>query len=77
MPYTKVVREQFGWNGNRLIHKPTGARFTLGSDFMNLGRIGCVLPNGDDFEKVEVLKMAKVLHDERATADLARFGTEI
>jgi hypothetical protein len=29
MPYTKVTRDQFEWDGERVVHTPTNARFWL------------------------------------------------
>jgi hypothetical protein len=58
---TQVNRDQFKWHGNKLIHEPTGARFTIGSQIVNYGRAGSVLPNGDDFEKEDVLAVAHQL----------------
>ena len=55
---TKVTRDQFEIEGKVVRHVPTGARFTVGSDFINWGRAGDVLPNGDDFERKDVLHMA-------------------
>lgn len=58
MPSTQGAREQFRWDDDKLTHEPTRARFTLGSQFVNYGRTGSVLSNGDDFQREDVLKMA-------------------
>lgn len=64
-PSTQVTRDQFEWDGDRLTHIPTGARFNARSDWVNYGRAGEILPNGDDFERSDVLKVAKQIVDER------------
>ena len=55
---TKVARDQFEIDGKVVRHIPTGAYFTVGSDFINWGRAGDILPNGDAFERADVLHMA-------------------
>jgi hypothetical protein len=55
---TTVTRDQFAILGKRLRHVPTGARFSVGSDVINWGRAGDVLPNGDDFEREDIRRVA-------------------
>lgn len=56
MPRTTVSRDQFEWEGDRLVHQPTGAWFAWAypnsesaSITTNWGTAGDVLDNGDDF----------------------------
>ena len=55
---TKVSRDQFAWEGEKLIHKPTGARFHRNSAVVNKGRCGDDLENGECYEWDEVLAEA-------------------
>ena len=63
MPYTRVTREQFVMRGREVKHLPTGATFA--AQFVNWGRCGAVLPNGDDFDQDEVVKLAHTILIER------------
>jgi hypothetical protein len=54
----KVTEEQFEWRGDKLVHIPTGASFVLGSQFINYGRAGDVLPDGRDFDRGDVRQVA-------------------
>jgi len=71
MSYTKVTRDQFEISSNKILHKPTGAVFTSypGRDkeisHVNWSRCGDVLPNGDDYLRDEVGKMAATLMAEQ------------
>jgi hypothetical protein len=71
MPYTKVARDQFEVLRNKIHHKPTGAVFTSypGRDkeisHINWGRCGDVLPNGEDYSRDDVRKIAAVLMAEQ------------
>ena len=55
---TRVTEDQFEWRGKALVHLPTGAKFALGSDFVNFGRAGEVLADGRDFDRDDVLSVA-------------------
>ena len=55
---TKVTEDQFEIYGPIVRHVPTGARFTVGSDIVNWGRAGDVLPSGEEFEREDVQRMA-------------------
>ena len=74
MPYTKVTRDQFEVSPNKVRHKPTGALFTSypGRDkeisHTNWSRCGDVLPNGEDYSRDEVGKMAATLMAEQQIA---------
>lgn len=68
MRHATVVSDQFEWMDGWLVHKPTGARFmwrypnSLSYDLTyNWGAAGNVLPNGDDYERDEIERMALVL----------------
>jgi hypothetical protein len=71
MPYTKVTRDQFEVSPNKVHHNPTGAEFTSrpGRDkeiaYANWSRCGDVLPNGEDYSRDEVGKMAATLMAEQ------------
>jgi len=58
---TKVARDQFKWDGDRLIHEPTGAKFHRNSDFVNYGRADEDLEDGTCYEREDVLEMAHQL----------------
>jgi hypothetical protein len=62
---TKVTEDQFEWCGDKLIHVPTGASFEVGSDFINYGRAGDVLPDGRDFAREDVRHVARRLVAEK------------
>jgi hypothetical protein len=62
-PYTPVEREQFEVKENEVVHKPTGASFIAFPGhaepyFVDRGRCGSVLPNGDNFSQAAVQDMA-------------------
>jgi hypothetical protein len=72
MPYTKVKREQFEWQNDRLVHAPTGAAFWWSypnSESEQIGfnwaKAGDVLDNGEDYDRGDIMEMAKVLLAER------------
>jgi hypothetical protein len=71
MPYAKAARDQFEILQNKITHKPTGAEFTSrpGQDkeiaYVNWDRCGSALPNGDDYSRDDVHKIAKVLMAEQ------------
>jgi len=55
---TKVAKDQFEWDGDKLTHKPTGARFNRNSAVVNRGRCGDDLENGECYGWDEVLSEA-------------------
>ena len=68
MQYAKVDSDQFTWIEDWLVHIPTGARFKWSypnsqsnAVTRNWGVAGNVLPNGDDYERDEIERMAYVL----------------
>lgn len=72
MPYTEVDDDQFEWSGSTVIHKPTGAAFTWSypnsqsTDLsVNWKFAGDVLPNGDDYDRNEILHAAVALLEEK------------
>ena len=72
MRYAEVFSTQFEWQGERLVHKPTGASFAWSSPnsespymTVNWGMVGSVLANGDDYEQDEVGRMATLLLEEK------------
>jgi hypothetical protein len=74
MPNTKVTPEQFKWDGKRLLHEPTGARFSWAYPksesfdlHYNWGRAGDILGNGDDYSQEEVKRVAmEILMEKRS-----------
>ena len=58
---TKVKRDQYEWDGNKLTHKPTGARFSRNSSIVNYGNAGDILENGECYEREDVFAMAHEL----------------
>lgn len=54
----EVKSEQFTWDGDSLIHMPTGARFNRKSSFVNYGKAGETLADGSCFERGEVVAVA-------------------
>jgi hypothetical protein len=68
MPGTPVSRDQFEWEDNRLVHKPTNARFAWSypngeseSYTLNWGSAGDRLSNGEDYDREDVVRVAKEL----------------
>jgi hypothetical protein len=64
--YAKVTKDQFEFNGEAIIHQPTGAEFTpvLGhADSMLIwtGDIGRMQPSGEIYRYAEVMKMMKTV----------------
>jgi hypothetical protein len=64
MPSTKITREQFTFEGDVLCHRPTGARFTAEAGhaepvWIDWGRAGEGLPNGEAYDQDEVLAVAR------------------
>jgi hypothetical protein len=62
---TQVTDEQFEWRGDDLVHVPTGASFEPRTNFVNFGDAGNVLPDGRDFDRGDVLAVARRLMAER------------
>jgi len=63
MPYTPVTPAQFKLLENGVAHLPTNARFTIhpgGGDLENveIGDLGSVLTNGEQYSETEVAEMA-------------------
>lgn len=58
---TDVTREQFEWDGDKLTHVPTGARFNRKSTIANFGRAGETLENGESYEHEDIRAMAHQL----------------
>lgn len=58
---TKVERDQFRWDGERLCHLPTGARFHKRSAIVNRGRSGDVLEDGRCYDWEDVYQVAHEL----------------
>jgi hypothetical protein len=68
-----VFSDDFEWRDARLIHKPTGASFSLAypnSDSsalsINYGSAGDLLSDGTTYEREDVLRMAQVIFDQRS-----------
>jgi len=62
--------EEFEVLGNLVVHKPTGAAWTAYDgdpepSIYRPGRLGSVLPNGDDYREKEVGEIARRLLRER------------
>ena len=73
MSERQVFSKEFEWHGDRLIHQPTGASFSLAypnSDssalFINYGSAGDLLRDGTTYEREDVLRMAQVIFDQRS-----------
>ncbi len=70
MPRVTVREDQFEVSGDQVVHLPTRAKWTAypgqrEPHIKNLGRLGGVLPNGDDFRVDEVERVALKLLAER------------
>lgn len=50
-----VTKDQFEWEGERLFHRPSGAKFHLRSDVVNYGRAGEDLEDGSTYLPEEVV----------------------
>ncbi len=55
---TEVLDSDFEWHDGKLVHMPTGAVFTPGSDWVNWGRAGEVLDDGREYDMGELLSAA-------------------
>jgi hypothetical protein len=67
---TEVREDHFDVGENSVVHRPTNAKFwsspTIQSvERLNWGRAGEVLPNGEEYDQVEVLTIAAKLLAER------------
>jgi hypothetical protein len=63
-------RDEFEMASNRVVHTPTGATWVVDpgeteSKVFNAGKLGGVLPNGDEYRAGEVCAMATRLLRER------------
>lgn len=66
---TDVTKDQFEWDGERLTHKPTGARFHKRSEFVNFGNAGNTLTDGTCYEQEDVLRVAHEMVVEAKLSD--------
>lgn len=71
MSIAKVEKEQFEWDGNVLIHRPTRAFFSWTNGNTRTGEVNIewnqaadVLPNGDEFDPSEIDTVARELMKE-------------
>ena len=55
---TEVTEGQFSWEGDRLVHEPTGTTFELNSEFINYAQAGDTLDSGECYERAEVAGVA-------------------
>jgi hypothetical protein len=69
MPRTRVAESQYEATESEVVHTPTGARFTwypgATQDHYNrfdVGQLGSVLPNGEDYDPGEVKAGAIAAH---------------
>ena len=74
MSSTPVQRDQFEVSPKGITHKPTGATYTphAGAPYsgnMNLGQLGNVLTNGEDYRTLEVQTMMEQLWAEYVDAN--------
>jgi hypothetical protein len=58
---TSVSEDQFDVEGDRVVHRPTSAAFY----WINWGSSGADFPNGDNFDRAAILRVAKKLLAER------------
>ncbi len=61
--HVRPTRDEFKFEGDDLVHVPTGARWWLSGDRLmhRAGKLGSVLPNGDDYRPHEVEEIAEPL----------------
>jgi hypothetical protein len=74
MSSTPAQRDQFEVSPKGITHKPTGATYTphAGAPYsgnMNLGQLGSVLPNGEDYRPHEVQMLMEQLWGEYVEAN--------
>jgi hypothetical protein len=74
MSSTPVQRDQFEVSPKGITHKPTGSTYTPHpgapySGLMNLGQLGNVLTNGEDYRPQEVQTMMEQLWAEYVDAN--------
>ena len=77
MALIRVEIEQFEWEGNVLIHVPTGAAFAwqngktrTGAVTTEWGTAGDVLASGDEFDPDEIDVLARRLMEEHQGASI-------
>src|SRR5690242_1646815 len=68
MPATEVTKDQFRWEGDFLVHAPTGARFNASTGVVDWGDVKAQ-PDADDFEPVHVAYVAGQLLAGRSSVD--------
>ena len=78
MSSTPVQRDQFRISAKGITHTPTGATYTPHpgaphSGIMNLGQLGNVLANGEDYRPHEVQTMMELLWAEYVDANPRHF----
>jgi hypothetical protein len=73
MSILTVKKEQFEWDGNSLIHRPTGAVFSWTNGNTRTGEVSTewnqaadVLANGDEFDPSEIDILARRIMEEHA-----------
>lgn len=54
---TEVKREQFKWDGDKLIHKPTGAYLFRNSSLIIWGAAGERLDDGECYERDDLYEL--------------------
>jgi hypothetical protein len=71
MAILRVEIEQFAWNGNVLVHRPTGAVFSWQNEGMRTGEVSTdwkraadLLSNGDEFDPDEIDIVARKIMNE-------------
>lgn len=69
MPHTKPDESQYSWEGRALIHKPTGAKWSIypngAPSSVNWGRAGDVLPSGEDYDRGDLERLALFLIEKK------------
>jgi hypothetical protein len=71
MSEKSIFSDQFEWQADRLVHKPTGASFgwaypnsESSNLIINYGRAGDLNSDGTTYEREDVLRMARVIMDQ-------------
>jgi hypothetical protein len=69
---TEVKEDQFDVEGDCVVHRPTNAEFysyrgIKDCEWINWGNAGNVLPNGSDFDRRDLMKVASKLLATRPT----------
>jgi len=71
MPAVEVTKDQFHWEGDTLVHTPSGARFNKSTGVVDWGTVPAQ-PHADEFDPVQIGYVAGQLLAGRSSAEEPR-----